>query len=144
MPTDPIDNNELFLAYEPAHASTATQPRPQACPLNCGFARTTARATASRGRRHNFFGRQLAAGYAAGRARIRRLNADRARFIFLCQLAQHALRSGIWLSRLEIAFITRLLRETNHDVPELFCGDANICDSLRRQYEPRLFFNRGK
>ena len=92
---------------------------------------------------HNFPARRLAAGYAAGRARLRRLNADRARLAFLERLLLETAATAptdpaLTVTPMEAAFLRRLLAETNPAIPDLHPGDANICDALRRKYEPRL------
>jgi hypothetical protein len=113
---------------------------------------------------HNFPARRLAASYAAGRAHLRRHNADRARLAFaerlLLETASTApadpahppfVCSGdsvsavtatpapaLTITPLEAAFLRRLIIETNPAFPDLHPGDANICDALRRKYRARL------
>jgi hypothetical protein len=86
--------------------------------------------------------RYLARSYAAGRKRIsvclkethNQLNRDRARYRFLERLREAELQAAVELTAIEAEFCARIIRETDFIVPELFSGDANICDSLRRKY----------
>jgi hypothetical protein len=86
----------------------------------------------------HFSARGLAAGYARGRQHIQKLNTDRARFEFLLNLWQAWRFNGLALPVVEAAFVCRLLAEVNEEAPDIFCGDANICDSLRRKYLSQL------
>jgi hypothetical protein len=80
--------------------------------------------------------RGLAAGYAAGRAQVRKLIEDRARFEFVLDLwrAWCVSETSPALTEVEQAFCCRIVAETNEESPDLHPGDANICDGLKRKY----------
>jgi hypothetical protein len=86
--------------------------------------------------------RTLAGGYARGRQRLQKLNADRRRFEFILDLWRAwCFRGGsataaIQLTIIEAGFLCRLVAETNEETPEIHPGDANICDSLKRKFHP--------
>ena len=90
-------------------------------------------------RENNFAGRGLAAGYAAGRAQVRKLNADRERADFIALCAQKSFTASGLMTDVENGFVTRIWGELQaQSVPNIFSGDANIIDSLRRKYQARL------
>ena len=68
------------------------------------------------------------------RMHIQRLNADRERYKAMCQMQTDAVAGRLHLTPLEECFVIRIAEETNADVPEIFGGDANICDLLIRKY----------
>ncbi len=77
--------------------------------------------------------------FDAGRAQIRKLNADRERADFIALCARNSFAAGCLMTDLENDFVTRIWAELQEQsVPNIFSGDANIIDSLRRKYEARL------
>ena len=84
-------------------------------------------------------GRGYRHAFDAGRAQVRQLNADRERMQFIRLCARHSYHAALMMTELENDFVTRMLLEHGAEsVPKVFCGDANIIDSLRRKYEARL------
>jgi hypothetical protein len=77
----------------------------------------------------------MAESYAAGRQRIREINADCERRDFILKLGKCASEKGIQLTDIEWDFIIRIEHEHNKEVPDIHTGDRNIIDSLRRKYE---------
>lgn len=84
----------------------------------------------------------LAGSYAAGRARVCKLNADNERVAFLRRLVNEGERAGIVLTAIESDFVLRVLGE-NRNTPDLHPGDANICDWLQRKFQACLDINGG-
>ena len=73
---------------------------------------------------------QTAAGFAAGRARIRKQNEDARRLDFIQSLG----RSEIKLTDPEHNFVFRIIAETDPIAPDIIYGDEVICDQLLRKY----------
>lgn len=78
--------------------------------------------------------RGLAAQYAHGRALIRKQNENARRLDGINALLAAAVHDQIHLTETELDFVLSLNRETNPEAPDIFCGDAVICDSLCRKY----------
>ena len=77
--------------------------------------------------------------FDAGRAQVRKLNADRERADVIALCARNSLAACTLMTDLENDFVTRLWSELQEQpVPNIFSGDANIIDSLRRKYQARL------
>jgi len=83
--------------------------------------------------------RGMRQAFDAGRTHIAKINADRARVDFIQVLLAKGERCGITLTDLESSFAVRIVNDHSQlIVPNIFSGDCNIIDSLRRKYEARL------
>ncbi len=75
--------------------------------------------------------------FKAGAEHIAQINEDCARVRFAkALLSDEDLR--VELTEMESDFLIRIEAEHDKTVPDIFSGDRNICDKLKRKYAGRL------
>jgi hypothetical protein len=84
------------------------------------------------------FSRGTAASYKAGNDHIRHINEDRRRMDFVKAVLRNEHIYIMELEEMERVFLERIEADHDKTVPDIFSGDRNIIDSLRRRFEGRL------